>query len=147
MTPRPSYRVAAPGDEDAILKIFAEVAPAVPTAVRKGTDTMIRDWVAVGRSWVAVNADCDVIGYGLVWPGGDPDAIELTYLGVTEDAQSRGICSGIISKLKESGIPIKASVRHDNTSSMADRFSRLGFIETEVRESETKFRWDKPPTL
>jgi hypothetical protein len=39
---RPSYRNAVSGDEAAILKVFEEVAPEVPTAVFPQTEAMIQ---------------------------------------------------------------------------------------------------------
>ena len=58
-----TYRVAVPGDEAAILNVFAEVAPEVPTAVRPQTEGIIKELVATGDSWVAIDADDKIIGY------------------------------------------------------------------------------------
>lgn len=58
-----TYRVAVPGDEPAILNIFAEVAPEVPTAVRPQTEGIIKELVATGDSWVAIDADDKIVGY------------------------------------------------------------------------------------
>lgn len=60
-----TYRVAVPGDEAAILNIFAEVAPEVPTAVRPQTEGIIKELVATGNSWVAIDADDKIVGYAL----------------------------------------------------------------------------------
>ena len=60
-----TYRVAVPGDEPAILNIFAEAAPEVPTAVRPQTEEIIKELVATGNSWVAIDADDKIVGYAL----------------------------------------------------------------------------------
>jgi N-acetylglutamate synthase-like GNAT family acetyltransferase len=138
----PTCRVAVPDDGSAILAIFAEVAPKVPTAVRDGTKELIERFAAVGDSLVAVDPEGNIVGYALVWPDRD-DAIELVYLGVATASQNQGACSSLVSGLKTRNVAINASVRHNNTSSMADRFKRLGFAVIEVREGEqTKFRWE-----
>jgi hypothetical protein len=60
-----TYRVAVAGDEAGILKVFAEVAPEVPTAVRPQTEGIIKELVATGDSWVAIDADDKIVEYAL----------------------------------------------------------------------------------
>ena len=136
-----TYRTAIADDVDDILAIFAEVAHEVPTiGVVEGTKELVADWVAKGASSVALDVDGKVVGYALA--GGDgKGGISLIYLGVTGAARGKRICSGIVARLKEHGMPITASVRHNNKSSMAARFERLGFEVLEKQQDQTKFRW------
>jgi hypothetical protein len=89
-----TYRVAVPGDEPAILKIFAEVAPEVPTAVRPQTEGIIKELVATGDSWVAINADAKIVGYALA--AMDTNTLSLVYLGVSKTARNQRVSSSLI---------------------------------------------------
>ncbi len=138
-----TYRPANADDVDDILTIFAEVAPEVPTVgVIEGTRGRVEGWVATGDSLVALDANGKVVGYALAYATGE-DGIELVYLGVTGAARGKGVCSGIVARLKERGVPITASVRHNNKSSMAERFGRLGFKVLQKQEEQTKFRYSE----
>jgi hypothetical protein len=58
-----AYRAAVSGDEAGILKVFAEVASEVPTSVLPQTEGIVQRLVASGQSWVAVDADGNIVGY------------------------------------------------------------------------------------
>jgi hypothetical protein len=136
-----TYRTATAADVDDILTIFAEVAPEVPTiGVVEQTKGLVKGWVATGASLVALDAEGKVVGYALA-QGDGKNGIELVYLGVTVAARGKRVCSGIVARLKEQDMPITAAVRHDNKSSMAERFGRLGFEVQEKQEKQNKFRW------
>jgi hypothetical protein len=138
--PEITYRTATAADADDILKVFGEVAPEVPTRVIEGTKELVERLAASGASSVALDADGKVVGYALA--GGDGQGgIDLVYLGVTGAARGKGVCSGIVAGLKDHGVPITAAVRHDNKSSMADRFGHLGFKVLKKQDEQTKFRW------
>lgn len=136
-----SYRVAAPGDEAGVLKVFAEVAPEVPTAVRSGTKELIDRLVATSQSWVATDAAGTIIGYALA--EGDDKAIWLVYLGVSMAARNQHVSSSLIVRLKETGRRIETDVRSNNTSSMVERFEHFGFVKTDVNKDRTKLCWQK----
>jgi ribosomal protein S18 acetylase RimI-like enzyme len=141
-----TYRIAVPGDEAGILKVFAEVAPEVPTAVRTQTSGHIEQLVASGQTWVAVDADGKVVGYALAEPH-DRETLSLAYLGVSKAARGQHISSALISKLKESGAPIVTDVRTNNSSSMVERFEHFGFEKAApdvFSPDRTKLRWEKP---
>jgi hypothetical protein len=141
MDKRITYRTAVADDVDDILAIFAEVAPEVPTrGVIEGTKELVASWVKTGASLVALDADGKVVGYALA-EGDGKEGISLVYLGVTGVARGKRICSGIVALLKEHGMPITASVRHNNKSAMAGRFERPGFEVLETQQDQTKFRW------
>ncbi|WP_156947082.1 GNAT family N-acetyltransferase [Bradyrhizobium sp. WSM3983] len=142
MTKDISYCVAAPGDEAGILKVFAEVAPEVPTAVRSGTKELIDRLVATNQSWIATDAAGTIIGYALA--EGDDKAIWLVYLGVSAAARNQRVSSSLIARLKETGRPIDTDVRSNNTSSMVERFEHFGFVKTHVNNDRTKLRWERP---
>lgn len=136
-----TYRTAIADDVDDILTIFAEVAHEVPTiGVVEGTKELVAGLVATGASLVALDVDGRIVGYALA-EGDGKGGISLIYLGVTGAARGKRICSGIVARLKEHGMPITASVRHNNRSSMAGRFERLGFEVLEKQQDQTKFRW------
>lgn len=142
-----TYRTAVAADVDGILTVFGEVAPDVPTIgvvegteERMGTKERVEGWVATGASLVALDAKGKVVGYALA-EGDGKDGIELVYLGVTGTARSKGVCSGIVARLKEHGVPITAAVRHDNKSSMAKRFERFEFKVLQKQPDQTKFQW------
>jgi len=136
-----TYRTATAADVDDILTIFGEVAPEVPTiGVVEQTKGLVEGWVATGASLVALDSDGKVVGYALA-KGDGKDGIELVYLGVTGAARGKRVCSGIVARLKEHDMPITASVRHNNKSSMAGRLERLGFKVLEKQQEQTKFRW------
>ena len=139
-----TYRIATPCDEAAILKVFAEVAPEVPTAVRPQTEGIITELVATGSSWVAIDAKDQVVGYALA--AMNNDTLSLVYLGVSKTMRSQHISSFLISKLKKSGAPIVTDVRSNNTSSMVERFEHFGFFKSDVDADRTKLRWEKQAT-
>jgi hypothetical protein len=135
-----TYRTAIADDEDDILTIFAEVADEVPTiGVKEGTKELVARLVASRASLVALDADGKIVGYALAEPDGK--GLSLFYLGVTGAARDKHVCSGIVARMKEHRLPITASVRHNNKSSMAERFEHLGFKVLEKQQDQTKFRW------
>lgn len=143
-----SYRVAVSGDEDAILKVFEEVAPEVPTVVNSGTKGIVQDLVASELSWVAVDANSKIVGYALAKPH-DQETLSLWYLGVSKAARNQHASSILISKLKEIGAPIITDVRHNNASSMVERFEHLGFVKCAdgiLGKDQTKLRWKMSAT-
>ncbi|MGX1166605.1 ribosomal protein S18 acetylase RimI-like enzyme [Bradyrhizobium sp. USDA 372] len=135
------YRVAVSGDEVGILLVFAEVAAEVPTRVYPETSAMIRGLVETGETWIAVDANDQIVGYAL--SSKHDNTILLTYLGVSKTARGQHISTALVSKLKESGAPILTDVRPDNKSSMVERFARFGFIEIPTVFESTKLRWEK----
>lgn len=139
-------RTAVASDKAGILKVFAEVAPAVPTVVDSYTEGIIEELVTSGQSWVAVDAAGNIIGYALAGPY-DGKALNLSYLGVAKAAQNQRVCSSLVSKLQEIGAPIITDVRHNNKSSMVKIFEHLDFVKCApdpFSEQRTKLRWEKP---
>lgn len=143
-----SYRIAVAGDVTGILEVFAEVAPEVPTRVYDGTkdhvDTKesIAGWVETGQSWVATDATGTIVGYALA--EGDEKGLSLVYLGVAKAARNQHICPSLVSKLKEASATINTDVRHNNQSSMVERFERLGFVKGDNDGKRSKLHWKKP---
>lgn len=106
---------------------------------------MIQRLVESGQSWVAVDADGNIIGYALAEPY-DRKTLSLFYLGVSKAARSQRVSSSLISKLQEIGAPIITDVRYNNKSSMVERFERFGFVKGDIDAGRTKLRWEKPAT-
>ena len=140
-----TYRVAVAGDVAGILKIFAEVAPEVPTRILPQTPEIVQRLVASGQSWVGVDADGNIVGYALAEPY-DAETLSLVYVGVSKAARDRHVCASLIAKLQEIGKSIVTDVRSNNKSSMVERFERFGFIRGNVNEDRTKLRWEKSVT-
>lgn len=142
------YRAAIPNDEAGILKVFEEVAPEVPTRVYpEETAKMIERLIATGQSWVAIDNSGTIMGYALAEMNGGETS--LNYIGVAKKARGQHVCSALISKLKETDTPINTDVRSNNTSSMVERFERLGFIKCDpdiFSEDRTKLRWESKGT-
>jgi hypothetical protein len=87
-----SYRVAVSGDEAGILKVFAEVAPEVPTSVVPQTEPILERLVASGQSWVAVGADDNIqmgLWYVLVLHGSEEPQMRTNQNEAKMDPQSR----------------------------------------------------------
>ena len=140
-----NYRTAVAGDEAGILNVFAEVAPEVPTAVRKGTEAMIQRFVASGGTWVAFNTDGNIVGYALAEPL-DEKRVSLVYLGVSKAARDQHVCSTLVSKLQENCAAIVTDVRAENKSSMVERFERFGFVKAApdaFSSDRTKLLWEE----
>ncbi|KJC37142.1 hypothetical protein UP09_28270 [Bradyrhizobium sp. LTSP885] len=136
-----AYRVAVPNDEVGILLVFAEAAPEVPTRVYPDTLGTIEGLIATGQSWVAVDANDQIVGHALA--SKYDNTILLTYLGVSKTARDQHISTALVSKLKESGAPIVTDVRPDNKSSMVERFAGFDFVEIPHEFAGTKLRWEK----
>jgi ribosomal protein S18 acetylase RimI-like enzyme len=134
-------RVAVPGDEAAILNVFEEVAPEVPTSVLPQADGIVKRLVASGQSWVAVDADGNIVGYALA-EAHDSETLSLVYMGVSKAARNQHVSSSLISKLQEIGAPIITDVRSNNKSSMVERFEHFGFVKSDVDPNRTKLRWE-----
>jgi hypothetical protein len=138
-----TYRVAVSGDKAGILKVFEEVAPEVPTRVLPQTDGIVQRLVASGQSWVAVDADGNIVGYALAEPC-DSETLSLVYVGVSKAARNQHALSSLVAKLQETGAPIITDVRSNNQSSMVERFEHFGFVKGDVDANRTKLRWAKP---
>jgi hypothetical protein len=139
-----TYRVAVAGDEAAILNVFADVAPEVPTAVRPQTEGIVKELVATGDSWVTIDADNKIVGYALA--AMNNNTLSLVYMGVSKTSRNQRVSSSLISKLKESGATIITDVRSNNTSSMVERLEHFGFVKSDVNTDRTKLRWEKQAT-
>jgi N-acetylglutamate synthase-like GNAT family acetyltransferase len=141
------YRVASRGDETDILAALEEVAPEIPVLIdtpqrQDAIKGIIVECHKSGQSFVAVDANSEVVGFVLARPDiHEQGAISLRYVGVSKNSRRHGIFATFIEKLKAKGVPLTASVLHDNRSAMADQLVKVGFTELEANAKETKFRW------
>jgi N-acetylglutamate synthase-like GNAT family acetyltransferase len=141
------YRVATRDDETDILAVLEEVAPEIPVSLdaldpHDPIRGIIVECRKSGKSWVAVNAHGKVVGVGLARADfHENQAISLRYVGVSGEARRRGIFATLMEKLKSNGVPLTASVLHNNRSGMADRFVKIGFTKVASDAKETKMRW------
>jgi predicted N-acetyltransferase YhbS len=108
----------------------------------------LRQGEASDLSWVAFDADGNIVGYALA-EAFDQETLKLAYLGVSKAARNQRVSSALISKLKEIGAPIITDVRSNNKSSMVERFEHFGFVkcgDDPFSADRTKLRWEKPAT-
>lgn len=144
------YRLAVEDDEFEILDLYKEVAPEIPVPLEnpKTEDAMITEIVQCrNQSWVAVDPNGKVVGFALARLDlhEKNSATALKCIGVEESSRGCGISSNLINKLKAKGLPVTASVLHDNKSAMAERLLGAGFTEKESDyEGETKYQWNPP---
>ena len=106
-----NYRVAVQDDEPEILVLFKEVAPEIPIPLEEpGTeDRMITEIVQCrGGSWVAVDANGNVVGFALARPDlrANDRATSLKYIGVSGSSRGLGISSKLVKNLKAKGVPL-----------------------------------------
>jgi ribosomal protein S18 acetylase RimI-like enzyme len=144
------YRVATFDDETDILDVLEEVAPEIPVLLdtkekKDNICIVIVQCRRSGKSWVAVRDDGKVVGFALAQQYFDGEPIDLPYIGVSTEARRRGIFTTLVEKLKANGVPLTATVLHNNRSAMADRLAKTGFTIVRSDEKETKLRWDPLP--
>lgn len=144
----PTYRVAVQNDETDILAVLEEVAPEIPVrldgAERQGKiQTLIIQCRTSGKSLVAVDASGNVIGFAIARPDAynGKAAVSLQYIGVSVHSRRQGIFSTMIEKLKANGVPLLATVLHDNKSDMANRLTKIGFAKIDCNAKQTNFVW------
>jgi N-acetylglutamate synthase-like GNAT family acetyltransferase len=144
------YRIATPNDETDMYAVIEEVAPEIPVSLdTEANQEIIRDIIrechASGKSWVAIDANGEVVGCVLARPDiHEPSAISLRYVGVKKASRCQGIFATFIEKLKANDAPLTASVLINNSSAMGYRFLKAGFIKVKSDNKETKFRWGPP---
>ena len=68
-------------------------------------------------------------------------AISVQYVGVSAESRRRGIFSTLMEKLKANGVPLLASVLHDNRSAMTDKLEKIGFTKTGSDAKQTTLLW------
>ena len=99
----------------------------------------------VRQSWIAVDANDQVVGFILARPDvyKCQAAIFISYVGVRAELRRRRIFSTLIEKLKANGVPLVANVLHRNRSSMVDNLQKVGFkkIESDFDTVQTKMVW------
>lgn len=141
------YRVAGRDHETDMLGLLEEAAPEIPIplntpGVQEKLKTDIIQCHRSGKSWVAVDASGKVVGVALARQDFDESgAISLRDIAVSANARGQGVCTSLIEKLKANGVPLTASVLHDNQSAMAGRLQNYGFSKVGSDDRETKFRW------
>jgi hypothetical protein len=144
------YRVATLDDDTVVLAVLEEVAPEIPVLLdtqdkKDKICTVIVQCRQSGKSWVAVNGDGKVVGFALAQQYFREGPIALPYIGARTQARRRGIFTTLMERLKASGVPLTASVLHNNRSGMADRLAKIGFTKVGSDDKETKLQWDPPP--
>jgi N-acetylglutamate synthase-like GNAT family acetyltransferase len=141
------YRVANRNDETDILAVLEQVAAEIPVLLdtperQDAIRGIIIECRKSGESWVAVDADGTVVGFVLARADiHEPQAISLRYIGVSGNSRRHGIFAALMEKMKAKGVPLTASVLHNNQSAMADRLVKIGFTKVGSDAKETKLRW------
>ena len=142
------FRLAGRDDETDILAVLEEVATEIPVRLdgaerQDRIRTEIRQCHQTKKSWVAVDTDGKVVGFVLARPDAHEGkaAIYMPYTGVSAGSRRRGIFSTLVEKLKANGVPLLASVLHDNGSGMEDIFVKNGFTKMDCNAKQKKFLW------
>jgi N-acetylglutamate synthase-like GNAT family acetyltransferase len=145
------YRTAGHDDETDMYAVIKEAASEIPVLLdtegrRNAMENIIIECHESGKSWVAVDANGKVVGCILARPDAhERGAISLRYIAVSKTSRRKRVFSTLIEKLKAKGVPLTASVLHNNSSAMGERLTGVGFTEVESDESETKYRWESRP--
>jgi hypothetical protein len=144
------YRIATCDDETDMYAVMEEVAPEIPVPLDTEENQIIMRGIITechgsGKSWVAIDANGEVLGCVLARPDiHEPNAISLRYVGVKKASRCQGIFATFIEKLKTNGVPLTASVLVNNRSAMGYRFLKAGFTKVKSDDKETLFRWGPP---
>jgi acetyltransferase (GNAT) family protein len=158
MTDTPEYRVANGDDAVGIFTVLQEVAPEIPVSLdtperQEAMQAVVAECCASGESLVAVDADGTVVGFVLAKPDRlerflyKNQALSLRYIGVNKAWRQRGIFGGLMEKSMAKGVPLTASVLHNNQSAMADRLVKDGYEKVESDAKETRLRWTPTPAV
>jgi hypothetical protein len=133
-----------------MLAVLEEVAPEIQVRLDtpEARDRMATEIVQChksGQSWVAVANDGRIVGVALARPDfHEQGAISLRYIGVSKDSRRNRVYSSLIEKLKVNGVPITASVLHNNRSGMGRLLVKDGFTKVDSDDNETRYRWNPP---
>ena len=94
---------------------------------------------------------CNTIGTKRTCCVGKPDimerfhhsnqALSLRYIGVKKSWRQRGIFAGLMENAMGKGVPLTASVLHNNQSATADRLVKIGFSKVTSDSKETQLKW------
>jgi predicted N-acetyltransferase YhbS len=148
------YRPAVKSDAQAILDAIHEVAAEVPVRLdspeRIGAINLrIQMCCDLGDSIVAVDDRDRVVGFLLVEADQlerfhhNNGALHLSYGGVRKTCRGRGIFPAMVGEAMAKGVPLTATVKHANASSMTDRLLKLGFAKIGGTEDQDELRWQK----
>jgi hypothetical protein len=138
-----TLRPAVIGDAADIHAVLLKIADEIPLAIEtleqeEALYAAVRKILAFAQSWIALNGDA-IAGFVLVdsaevgrhW--GENELLNLRYAGGAE-------LDVLLAKVLERAVPVIASVRETNRSSLAMQLETLGFRETGVRVGERHFR-------
>lgn len=97
-----------------------------------------------GYSLVAVDRSGSLIGFLLAELDSFHEALQLPYGAVRFAARKHGAFGALIGKTMKAGLPLFATVKHDNKSKMADRLRRLGFVIHSEGDDQIELLWTPP---
>jgi hypothetical protein len=143
-----TVRIASLDDAKGILTLLEEAAPEIPVSLddppqQRMIQIITGECLLGGKSWVAVDAACNVIGAALIRETPRDHKIhELHYVAVSKTSRNKGVFSSLIDKSKSRAAPLTAAVLHGNKSGMIDHLTKRGFVKGDVGATETKLRWD-----
>jgi hypothetical protein len=144
----------------AVFRVLTEIAPEIPvaldTAEKQGRIRDLLDGACASQtSWVALDGSDSVVGflvgqtYSTDMPGMEFSGVELLYGGVLKAHRCHGRFSNLLAEAKAVGTPLRAVVKHANTSAMAARLVTGGFVKrgASLRPDEDTFVWTPPENL
>ena len=159
------YRLATSHDAPEVFKLLEKVAPEIPVLLDTPKRQManfeqIHRCISSCEVWIALNRDNQIVGFLLAEPerlgrSGEVNlTLDLPYGGVRPGHRGNYIFPTMVKKMMAKGVPLTATVSHNNKSNMASRLRKLGFktvaYEDEILyamrvSDEDTFRWQPQP--
>ena len=144
------YRVASRSEETDMYAVIEDAAAEIPVLLdteprQEAMRGIITECHKSGKSWVAANSSGGIVGCALARPDfHENGAVSLRYIAVGKNSRRQGVFATLIEKLKANGAPLTTNVLRTNKSKMGNRLIKVGFVEVETDNRETKYRWDPP---
>lgn len=149
-----NVRMARPCHSSSVFRVLSDVAQEIPvlldTKERRGCIRKLVDRAcACQTSWVSLDDNDNIVGFLLGqscstdMPGMEFSGVELLYGGVLTAQRGVGRFPNLLGQAKALGIPLQSVVKRANTSAMAARLLKHGFVKQAVslRPDEDAFVW------
>jgi GNAT superfamily N-acetyltransferase len=148
-----AYRQATIDDAPEIHALLLRLAPEIPLLVdtlerEEALYALIRNCGRVGESWVALDAQEQIIGFALIDPEvlerhyAEHEILDLRYAGVAPEHRGQGVFHTLISRVQSRLVPITTIVPPHNRFDAVARLEKFGFRHTASPGGERVYRWD-----
>jgi hypothetical protein len=147
------YRQMVFDDDSYVYELLKEAALEIPFSLNTKVEqdkliaTIIQGRKS-GKSWVATDANGNVVGCVLARPHvyEAKSAVYIYYIAVLKASRRRGAFFGLMENVKAKGVPLVANVLNGNLSSMVDILVKNGFTKLEAKPdaNDTELVWLPP---